>query len=59
MCGNARGKEKDMSEILSVGEGDLKAWLVVFGAWCAMVPSMGLLNTLAKLQLCVLHPLPT
>ena len=28
-------------------EGGLQAWLVVFGAWCAMVPSMGLLNTLA------------
>ncbi|KAJ4287026.1 hypothetical protein N0V88_007790 [Collariella sp. IMI 366227] len=28
----------------------LQAWLVVFGAWCAMIPSMGLLNTLAVLQ---------
>lgn len=31
-------------------EGGLRAWLVVFGAWCAMIPSMGLLNTLAVLQ---------
>lgn len=31
-------------------EGGLQAWLVVLGAWCAMVPSMGLLNTLAILQ---------
>ncbi|KAF4951551.1 hypothetical protein FSARC_12882 [Fusarium sarcochroum] len=31
-------------------EGGTKAWLVVVGAWCAMVPPMGLLNTLAVLQ---------
>lgn len=31
-------------------EGGLKAWLVVLGSWCAMVPSMGLLNTLGILH---------
>lgn len=31
-------------------EGGKDAWLVVFGAWCAMIPSMGVLNTLAVLQ---------
>ncbi|KAJ5297494.1 hypothetical protein N7508_007743 [Penicillium antarcticum] len=31
-------------------EGGLKAWSVVLGAWCAMVPSMGLLNSLGVLQ---------
>ncbi|KAI1460556.1 MFS general substrate transporter [Annulohypoxylon moriforme] len=31
-------------------EGGLDAWLVVLGAWFAMLPSMGLLNTLAVLQ---------
>ncbi|OTA90257.1 hypothetical protein M434DRAFT_33778 [Hypoxylon sp. CO27-5] len=31
-------------------EGGLDAWLVVLGAWFAMMPSMGLLNTLAVLQ---------
>ncbi|TDZ40791.1 MFS transporter asaE [Colletotrichum trifolii] len=31
-------------------EGGFQAWTVVLGAWCAMVPSMGLLNTLAVLQ---------
>ncbi|KAL6233710.1 hypothetical protein BDW75DRAFT_231749 [Aspergillus navahoensis] len=31
-------------------EGGLKAWLVVLGAWCAMVPSMGLLNSLGTLH---------
>lgn len=27
-------------------EGGLRAWLVVLGAWCAMIPSMGMLNTI-------------
>jgi hypothetical protein len=31
-------------------EGGLQAWLVVLGAWCAMLPSMGLLNTIGVLQ---------
>ncbi|TDZ53313.1 MFS transporter asaE [Colletotrichum trifolii] len=31
-------------------EGGIDAWLVVAGAWCAMIPSMGLLNTMAVLQ---------
>lgn len=31
-------------------EGGLKAWSVVFGAWCAMIPSMGLLNSLGVLH---------
>ena len=31
-------------------EGGWKAWSVVFGAWCAMIPSMGLLNTLGVLH---------
>lgn len=31
-------------------DGGLKAWMVVVGAWCAMLPSMGLLNTLAVLE---------
>ncbi|KAJ5798012.1 uncharacterized protein N7503_007308 [Penicillium pulvis] len=31
-------------------EGGTKAWLVVLGAWCAMIPSMGLLNSLGTLQ---------
>jgi hypothetical protein len=31
-------------------EGGTQAWLVVVGAWCAMIPSMGLLNTLGVLQ---------
>ncbi|KAF2010721.1 MFS general substrate transporter [Aaosphaeria arxii CBS 175.79] len=43
-------------------DGGLDAWLVVLGAWCAMIPSMGLLNTLAILQAWVseheLHGLP-
>ncbi|CBF83899.1 protein mctA [Aspergillus nidulans FGSC A4] len=31
-------------------EGGLEAWLIVLGAWCAMVPSMGLLNSLGTLH---------
>ncbi|KAF4869471.1 MFS transporter asaE [Colletotrichum siamense] len=36
--------------IMDYPDGGLRAWLVVFGAWCAMIPSMGLLNSLAVLQ---------
>ena len=31
-------------------EGGWEAWLVVLGAWCAMVPSMGMINTFGVLQ---------
>ncbi|KAJ9234735.1 hypothetical protein DTO027B5_5972 [Paecilomyces variotii] len=31
-------------------EGGLQAWLVVLGSWCAMLPGMGLLNTLGVLH---------
>jgi hypothetical protein len=31
-------------------DGGTQAWLVVVGAWCAMIPSMGLLNSLAVLH---------
>jgi hypothetical protein len=31
-------------------KGSKDAWLVVAGTWCAMIPSMGILNTLAVLQ---------
>lgn len=31
-------------------EGGLQAWLVVLGSWCAMIPGMGLLNTLGVLH---------
>ena len=31
-------------------EGGLRAWLVVFGAWCAMFPCMGLINTFGVLH---------
>ncbi|KAL4755340.1 hypothetical protein BDW72DRAFT_209200 [Aspergillus terricola var. indicus] len=45
---------KDMSssntEPTKYPEGGLEAWLIVLGAWCAMVPSMGLLNSLGTLH---------
>lgn len=31
-------------------DGGREAWLVVLGSWCAMIPAMGLLNSLAVLQ---------
>ncbi|KAJ5179566.1 hypothetical protein N7492_002776 [Penicillium capsulatum] len=31
-------------------EGDLKAWSVVLGAWCAVAPAMGLLDSLGTLH---------
>jgi hypothetical protein len=31
-------------------EGGVQAWLVVLGAWCAMVPSTGMINTFGVLQ---------
>ncbi|KAL4941791.1 hypothetical protein BDV06DRAFT_222781 [Aspergillus oleicola] len=31
-------------------DGGFQAWLVVLGSWCAMVPSMGLLNTFGVLH---------
>lgn len=40
----------DLSDENNYPEGGLKAWSVVLGAWCAMVPSMGLLNSLGVLQ---------
>ncbi|KAG8355322.1 hypothetical protein FVEN_g6739 [Fusarium venenatum] len=40
----------DGSDDQSYPDGGFQAWLVVFGAWCAMFSSMGLLNTLAVLH---------
>jgi hypothetical protein len=40
----------EASRTESYPEGGLRAWLVVFGAWCAMIPSMGLLNSLGILH---------
>ena len=31
-------------------EGGWRAWSVVLGAWCAMIPSMGMLNTIGVLD---------
>lgn len=31
-------------------EGGTRAWLVVLGSWCAMVPAMGMLNTIGALH---------
>ncbi|KAJ5149607.1 hypothetical protein N7448_001185 [Penicillium atrosanguineum] len=40
----------DEEEDVGHPEGGWKAWSVVLGAWCAMIPAMGLLNTLGVLH---------
>ncbi|KAJ4360679.1 uncharacterized protein N0V89_001246 [Didymosphaeria variabile] len=40
----------DVDDIEDYPDGGGEAWTVVFGAWCAMIPSMGLLNTVGVLQ---------
>ena len=47
-CLQATSLESDSCGIYP--EGGIKAWSVVLGAWCAMIPSMGLLNSLGTLQ---------
>lgn len=42
--------EEEYDESVDYPEGGTEAWLVVLGAWCAMIPSMGLLNTVGVLQ---------
>ncbi|KAL4889645.1 MFS general substrate transporter [Aspergillus ambiguus] len=42
--------QSQMSDRGSYPEGGFRAWMVVFGAWCAMIPSMGLLNSLGILH---------
>jgi hypothetical protein len=41
---------QDEGDEMNFPEGGLKAWSVVLGAWCAMIPSMGLLNSLGILH---------
>lgn len=38
------------TDVESYPEGGLQAWLVVLGAWLALVSSLGLMNTLATFQ---------
>lgn len=45
-----RQDKTDLCDDKSYPDGGLEAWLVVFGSWCAMVPSMGLLNSLGVLH---------
>lgn len=35
---------------LEFPDGGWRAWSVVFGSWCAMVPSFGLMNTIGVLE---------
>ncbi|PWY65735.1 MFS general substrate transporter [Aspergillus heteromorphus CBS 117.55] len=41
----------DASDQTVYPEGGLRAWLVVLGAWCAMIPALGLMNTAGTLHI--------
>lgn len=45
-----RSLQQEVPADNSYPEGGLRAWLVVLGAWCAMIPSMGFLNSLGILH---------
>ncbi|KAL4807222.1 major facilitator superfamily domain-containing protein [Aspergillus unguis] len=50
-CETPTGSSKDLSKDSSdAPDGGLRAWLVVFGAWCGMMPSMGLMTSMGVLQ---------
>jgi MFS family permease len=42
--------EEEVVEEEKYPEGSLRAWLVVFGSWCALFAALGLLNTLGTFQ---------
>lgn len=51
--GPLKNESQQSSNADTVGifpEGGWRAWLVVLGAWCAMIPSMGMLNTIGVLE---------
>lgn len=50
ICLEASTVRKPQSSETEYPDGGVEAWTVVVGAWCAMIPSMGLLNTLAVLE---------
>ncbi|RAL05339.1 MFS general substrate transporter [Aspergillus ibericus CBS 121593] len=41
----------EQEDTIDYPEGGLEAWLVVFGAWCAMVPALGMMNTIGTLHI--------
>lgn len=48
-AGTGEGEGDESSED-KYPEGGSRAWLVVLGSWCAIFPSMGLLNTIGILH---------
>lgn len=46
---------ENSEEIHSYPERGTKAWLVVLGAWCAMVPPLGVVNSMGALHAWVGH----
>jgi len=41
---------EDPSSLDQYPDGGWRAWLVVLGAWCALVPAFGIVNTIAVLE---------
>lgn len=41
---------EDLSSLDQYPDGGWRAWLVVLGAWCALVPAFGIVNTIAVLE---------
>jgi hypothetical protein len=42
--------ESEQGSDLSFPDGGWRAWSVVLGSWCAMVPSFGLMNTIGVFE---------
>lgn len=42
--------QRQLNQASNFPEGGWRAWSVVLGSWCAMVPSFGLLNTMGVLE---------
>ena len=48
--GNEQQQSPNVDTDDEIPEGGWRAWSVVLGAWCAMIPSMGMLNTIGVLD---------
>jgi hypothetical protein len=44
------GPDADHEEFHAYPESGIQAWMVVLGAWCAMVPPLGLVNSMGALH---------
>ncbi|KAE8162274.1 major facilitator superfamily domain-containing protein [Aspergillus tamarii] len=46
----SRADQTEEARVVEFPDGGWRAWSVVLGSWCAMVPSFGLLNTMGVLE---------